>query len=268
MPGRGEPQGAGIGVEDDHHQRDEFLGPFRGEHLGVELLERLGGVAVLAQEHPQQVLGLEGGDGRLDPPAGHIADNRGDARWCHPEHVEEVAGHDAGAGLVHTAELEARELGQVLGRQPGGPALGRQLLLAEDLLGLALDGGAILGQLGLAREVAPECHRQRHRNEDQHEQQAGDVLPRHHHAGRGDGEHGVQAGGVEVLAKRRSRQHRDVGVGTTFALDPPPHDEEAACRSSPHDGRHERRDRHEGEDRLHVGQDATGETALRGVAFT
>src|ERR687892_386890 len=45
--------GQPVGVEHDDDERDELLGALGGEHLGVELLERLRRVAVLPQEHPQ-----------------------------------------------------------------------------------------------------------------------------------------------------------------------------------------------------------------------
>ena len=77
MAGRGVAQRAGLGVEHDDAQRDELLGPAVGGHLVVQLLERLGRVAELLEEHPQQVLGLEGGDRRLDAVAGDVADDRG-----------------------------------------------------------------------------------------------------------------------------------------------------------------------------------------------
>ena len=142
-------------------------------HLAVELLEGLGRVAVLPQEDPQQVLGLEGGDRRLDAVAGDVADHRGDAGGRDAEHVVEVAGHQAGAGLVHPAELEAGEVGQLLGGEAGGPALRGQLLLAQDLLGPALEEGPVLGDAGLPAEVAAEDDRQAHRHEDEAEEQLG-----------------------------------------------------------------------------------------------
>ena len=153
--------------------RDELLQPLERRHLAVELLEGLGRVAVLPQEHPQQVLGLEGGDRRLDAVAGDVADDRRDAGRRHAEHVVEVAGHQAGAGLVHAAELEAREVGQLLGRQAGRPAARRQLLLREHLLGAALEEAAVLGQPRLAAEVAPEDDRQADGHQDEGEEQAG-----------------------------------------------------------------------------------------------
>ena len=120
VAGRRDPQRGGLGVEHDDADGDELLEPLERRHLPVELLERLGRVAVLAEEHPQQVLGLEGGDRRLDAVAGDVADHRRDAGGRDPEHVVEVAGHEAGAGLVHPAELEARR-SRAGPRGRGGP---------------------------------------------------------------------------------------------------------------------------------------------------
>jgi hypothetical protein len=71
--------GARLGVEQHDAQRDELLAAVERRHLPVQLLEGLGRVAVLAEEHPQEVLGLEGGDRRLDAVAGDVADDRGQA---------------------------------------------------------------------------------------------------------------------------------------------------------------------------------------------
>ena len=57
MAGRCVAQGAGLGVEHDDSRRDELLVAVAGGELLVELLERLGGIAELAQEDPEQVLG-------------------------------------------------------------------------------------------------------------------------------------------------------------------------------------------------------------------
>ena len=236
MPGRGESQRARVGVEQHDHQRDELLDAVGRRHLGVELLERLGRVAVLAQEDTEEVLGLEGGDRRLDAPAGDVADDRGDARRGDAEHVVEVAGHDTGTGLVDPAELEAREVGQVLGRQPLGPALGGELLLAEHLLGPALEVVAVLGQAGLPGEVAAVGHRQGHGNQDQEEEQAGDALTGQDHAARGESEHAVEARGVQVLAERGSGEHRHVGIAAPLGLDALPHHVQTSRRPGPDTG--------------------------------
>ena len=122
MTGRRHAQRGRLRVEHDDADRDELLEALERRHLPVELLQRLRRIAVLAEEHAQQVLGLEGGDGRLDAMPGDVADDRRDAGGRHAEHVVEVAGHETGAGLVHPPELEAGEVGQVLGGQAGGPA--------------------------------------------------------------------------------------------------------------------------------------------------
>ena len=82
----------------------------------------------------------------LDAVAGDVADDRGHPGGAEPEHVVEVAGHEAGAGLVDLPELEARRWsGSVLGGQARGPAPGGQLLLGEHLLGPPLELPAGLG---------------------------------------------------------------------------------------------------------------------------
>ena len=153
MAGGGDAQRGRLGVEHHHADRDELLDALERRHLPVELLERLRRIAELPEEDPQQVLGLERGDRRLDAVTGDVADHRRDARGRHAEHVVEVAGHEAGAGLVHAAELEAGEVGQVLGGEPGRPAPRRQLLLGQHLLGAPLEEAAVLGQAGLPSEV-------------------------------------------------------------------------------------------------------------------
>ena len=164
----------GLGVEQHDAQGDELLLATHGRHLGVELLEGLGRVAVLAQEHPQQVLGLEGGDGRVDAVAGDVADDGGDPVGPDPHHVVEVAGHEARAGLVDPAQLEALEVGQVVGGQALGPAAGGQLVLDQHLLGPALQLGAAVLEAGLLDEVAPQDER-RHRR-DGHQPSSSDGV--------------------------------------------------------------------------------------------
>ena len=164
-----------------HAQRDELLVATHGRHLRVELLERLGRVAVLAQEHPQQVLGLERGDGRIDAVTGDVADDRGDPRGRDPHDVVEVAGHQARTGLVDATELEPGDVGQVVGGQPLGPAPRRQLVLHEHFLGPALELGAVLLESGLPDEVAAE--NDRHDGRDRHDSVTRSTLGR-----RGEGE--------------------------------------------------------------------------------
>ena len=120
-----------------------------------------------AQEHAQQVLGLERGDRRLDAVAGHVADDRGDPARRDAEHVVEVAGHEPGARLVDAADLEAGEVGQVVGREALGPAPRRELLLREHLLGPPLEHGPFLEQPRLADEVAPVDEVERDGHEDE-----------------------------------------------------------------------------------------------------
>ena len=100
-----------------------------GSHLPVEFLERLRRIAELTEEDAQQVLRLERGDRRLDAVAGDVTDDRGDAVLVQPEEVVEVARHEASTGLVHAADIEAGERGQIVGGQTLGPAPRRQLLL-------------------------------------------------------------------------------------------------------------------------------------------
>ena len=59
MASRCVAQGASLGVEHDDSRRDEFLVAVAGGELLVELLERLGRIAELTQENPEQVLGLK-----------------------------------------------------------------------------------------------------------------------------------------------------------------------------------------------------------------
>src|SRR3546814_2097624 len=102
-------QRGGLGVEHGHAERDELLLALEARHLAVQLLQRLSRIAELPQEHPEEVLGLEGCDRRLDAVTSDVADHRGDAGGGHPEHVVEVAGHEPGSGLVDEAQLERSE---------------------------------------------------------------------------------------------------------------------------------------------------------------
>ena len=81
--------------------------------------------------------------------------------------VVEVAGEQAGAGLVDPADVVAGDGGQVVGGEPLGPPLRGQLLLGEHLLGPPLDRGPALEQAGLPDEVAPVDEGQGHRHEDE-----------------------------------------------------------------------------------------------------
>ena len=111
------------------------------------------------------------------------------------EHVVEVAGHHPGARLVHPAQLEPLDVGQVLGGQPVGPAPGGQLLLGQHLLGPPLQHGPVLGQAGLVEEAGGVADRHHHR--DAHRQQR-ELVP-----GRvGDGRHGQPDGRARRRAGR------------------------------------------------------------------
>ena len=169
MAGRCEPQAARLGVDHDRHHRDQLLGPAGGRHHQVELLHRLGRVAVLPQEHPQQVLDLEGGDRRLDAVPGHVADDDGQAGRRDRVHVVEVPGHEAFARLVDPADLEPLDLGQILGRQPGRPAARRFQLLLERPFRFADDERPLFGQVGLVQEPGPVAEGDPDRDDDQHE---------------------------------------------------------------------------------------------------
>ena len=222
-------------------------------HLRVELLERLGRVAVLAEEHPQQVLGLEGGDRRLDAVAGDVADDRGEPGRRHPEHVVEVAGHEPGAGLVDPADLEARRSRA----GPRGPA-GRPSACGASSSWLSTSSAR---RSSVVRSSARRASRAKSRpnttdsadrHEDEQEQQAGDALaPRPAHAGGRHGQHAVEARWCAgpcgtPSGPARSRRHR------------------RRARSRPASRRRERRrverpqtraatqrgDRNEGQDRL------------------
>src|SRR3546814_13039856 len=90
-----------------HAERDELLLALEARHLAVQLLQRLSRIAELPQEHPEEVLGLEGCDRRLDAVPGAVADHRGDAGWGNPYHGVEVAGHEPGSGWVDADTLAA-----------------------------------------------------------------------------------------------------------------------------------------------------------------
>ena len=124
MAGGGVAQRAHLGIEHHHAHGDELLAPPHARDLAVELLQGLRRVPELTEEDPQEVLGLEGGDRRLDAVPGDVADHGHDAGRRRAEHVVEVAGHEPRARAVEGAELEAGELGGPVGRQPGGPAPG------------------------------------------------------------------------------------------------------------------------------------------------
>src|SRR5205807_3467531 len=72
VTGRCVAQAVGQAVEDHDAHGDELLGPALGGQRGVELLESLRRVAELTQEHAQQVLDLEGGDGRFDAVSRYV----------------------------------------------------------------------------------------------------------------------------------------------------------------------------------------------------
>src|SRR3546814_20287168 len=133
--------------------------PRRSSYL---LLPRLSRIAELPQEPPEEVLGREGCDRRLDAVTGDVADHRGDAGGGHPEHVVEVAGHEPGSGLVGAAQLEAGEVGQLLGCAACGPLAWRQLLLREHLLGPPLAAGSVLGTAGPPAQASPNISRPAH----------------------------------------------------------------------------------------------------------
>ena len=256
VAGGGVPQRAGGLVEHDETQGDELLVAGLGRDDGVELLQRLGRVPVLAQEDPQQVLDLEGGDRRLDAVAGDVADDRGHPLGAGGGHVVEVAGHEPRAGLVGPADLEALELGQLLGGEPGGPAPGGQVLLGEHLLGPPLQAGPLLDEVGLGQEaLAPD---EGHGDGDD-QQGLGEPRPGADEggAGRDDGHHHVQQAGVDLLAVA------PIGpgwppccpAGPLPSPKPPPRPLQPQCRPGPDDGRHEHPADDQQKDRDHLHQD-------------
>ena len=243
MAGRGVAQAVGQAVEDHDAHRDELLGSALGRQGGVELLESLGRVTELAEEHAQQVLDLEGGDRGLDAVPGHVADHSRKTPGADREEVVEVAGHEAGAGLVHVADFVAFERRQVLGREAGGPAAGRQLGLGQDLLGAALELGALLGQPGLVLEAVPVDEGQG--NGDEH-QVGGDVeeeVLRHRRHAEGHSRHAVEERGVQLLAVGGAGQVGTDRAGRPFG-DPTPRPVEVHRRAAPHHGGDEAPDGH------------------------
>ena len=185
-------------------------------HLAVELFERLGRVAELTQEDAQQVLGLEGGDRRLDAVTGHVADDGGDPgrgrrgtrRRSHRPSCPYPAGRPG-------RSRSPSKSGRSLGGQALGPALGGQVVLGEHLLGPTLELGPVLGDAGLGA---------RSPGRRQSETTAGtSTAPRRRRpatagrpaatATRATATTPYRAGGVQILAVVGLGQRRPVGVG-------------------------------------------------------
>src|SRR3546814_20290175 len=81
-----------------HAERDELLFALEARHLAVPLLQPLSRIAELPQEHPEEVLGLEGCDRRPDAVNSDVAHHRGDAGVGQPEPVVDVSANDPGSG--------------------------------------------------------------------------------------------------------------------------------------------------------------------------
>ena len=251
MAGGGVAQGPRPGVEHHDHEGDELLVPTEGVHLVVELFDGLGRVLELPEEDPQQVLGLERGDGGFDAVTGDVADDRRDPRGGQAEEVVEVAGHHPRARLVDPSDLEADQVRQGLGRQALGPHARCPLLLVEDLDRPPLHADAALGQAGLADEGPPHGQGDDRRDGEDAED---DRLRGRVGGGQGaDGHTGdaVEGGRVQVLAVDAPGQGDGalVGVG---AVQGPPHAMAEPGRASPghssgqteHSGGREDRDHH------------------------
>ncbi len=187
MAGRGVAERLGVGVEHQHAQGDELVAPLELGHLCVEVLEGLAGIPELEQEGAEQVLGLERRDRRLDAVAGHVTDHGPHPVVVDLEHVVEVTGHRARAGLVGRTDLEPLQVWQAGGRQPGRPLQRSQLVLGQHLAGLLLDlaaggGDALdLGQLLAADEGEDggdgqhaRCPRHQRRRLGDHDRHEGD----------------------------------------------------------------------------------------------
>ncbi len=242
---RGVPQRLRLGVEHQHDQRDELLTPVDRRHLPVEFLERLRRIAELGEERPQQVLGLKGGDRRLDAMAGDIADDRCQPRRRSLEDVEEVAGHEAGSRLVDASHLEAGELGKVLGGESGGPCLGGQVLLVQRLLGTALDVDCLASHASLTDGVArPDRGDQgRQSDEGKQDRHTGRVEvgadERHHR------QQPVEDRRVGLLAEGRPGQR--VGVRRRLGVDPVDQPVAVPRRTCPAEGGCQAHEAHEGQ---------------------
>ena len=169
VAGRREAQGPGRHVEHHGAQRDHLLGAARRRQHDVQLLDGLARVAVLAEEHPQEVLDLERGDRRLDAVPGDIADHCSKPLVTGGVEVVEVAGHGPRARLVHAPDLEPVDLWEVHGRQPLCPRQGRRVGLLQHLGGPPLGCGQRLGEGGLGEERAPVAQRDRH-GDEQHQE--------------------------------------------------------------------------------------------------
>ena len=92
----------------------------------------LGRVATRSQpgEHGRRALGGRTAGDLLGASERHRqcdAEDGGHPGGPDPVHVEEVAGHEPGTGLVHPADLEPGEVGYLLGREAGRPCLGGEL---------------------------------------------------------------------------------------------------------------------------------------------
>jgi hypothetical protein len=148
------------------------------------------------------------------------------------------------------AQLEAGEVRQLLGGEAGGPLARRQLVLGEDLLGLALELVAVLGDAGDPAEVAVVVDRHPHRDDDQAEQgtrlrRAGDG-----HDERRDGEQAVQQAGVQLLAERGAGEHGLVGAVSVLGLDALPALLEPERGAAPDHGRDGAQEGDDRQDRL------------------
>ena len=140
-----------------------------------------------------------------------------------PEHVVEVAGHHARARLVHAADLEAGDVGQVLGREPLRPATRRQLLLVRTSSARRSSENRPSASRASAHEVAARTRWTAQPGSARTRTAPTASLWSDRRGGRcGDPQHGVQNGAVQLLAVRRTGDDRDVGLGAELALRPAP----------------------------------------------
>ena len=239
MPGRGVAQGARLGVEHDDRGGDELLVTVAGRQLLVELLERLGRITELPQEDAQQILGLERRDRRLDAVTGDVADDRGDPGRPDAVHVEEVTGHQARTGLVHTADLETGEVRDLLGREPSRPRLRRQLLLLERLTGTPFDVPPVASHAGFTNRQPspPQRGERRHRQDGEEHDEIGVV--RDGDRGERRSEHAVDDRRVGFLAIGRERQRMGLDVAFAVVVDEVDDPQAQASRADVHHRGHQ-----------------------------
>ena len=174
---------------------------------------------------------------------GDIADDSGNAGRADTVHVEEVARHQARAGLVHAADFEAGEIRHLLRGQARRPRLRRELLLLKGLAGTPLNIPAVAGHTGLGHRQAgpPQRHDGgccEHRKPDDH-------------IGVIDGSRRTQHGGEEAIHDRRvgflaiGRERQRVGlhIAVEVVVDEPHHPETETSGSNVDKRREQRQKR-------------------------